>query len=91
MVNVLIYILLIIKKIAYVQKKESLWQCTIYPEFITEEFNLKGLDSLEEVEWQITLYIHNRCNKIASQLHQIRDHLPIAYKELDDRKGNSYG
>ncbi len=80
------------KKIAYVQKKENLWQCTIYPEFITEEFNLKGLDSLEEVEWQVTLYIYNRCNNIANQLHRIRDHLPsiheLAEKAIKIKKNN---
>ena len=76
-------------KIAYIQKKENTWDCTIYSEFIVEEFRLIYVDGIEEAEWQITLYIYNRCNEIANQLHKIRDHLPniheLAEKARDDK------
>ena len=41
---------------------------------------------MEEVEWQVTLYIGNKCNKIANQLHKIRDHLPSIH-ELAEKAG----
>ena len=72
------------KKIAYIQKKENAWDCTIYPEYIAEGFYLMNIDSIEEAEWQITLYIYNRCNEIANSLHKIRDHLPSIH-DLADR------
>lgn len=74
------------KNIAYVQKKDSAWDCTIYPKFIAEKFYWRGIDSVEEIKWQITLYIYNRCNEIANQLHRIRDHLPSIH-ELAERAG----
>lgn len=66
--------------IAYVQKKDTVWDCTIYPDFIAEGFYYRGMSSVEEVEWQVTLYINNKCNKIANQLHKIRDHLPSIHE-----------
>ena len=71
------------EKIAYVQKKDDVWDCSIYPELITEKFYYRGIDSIEEIEWQVTLHIYNRCNKIANQLHRIRDHLPSTHKLAD--------
>lgn len=68
------------KKIAIIQKQESGWDCTIYPKYIAEGFYLMNIDSIEEAEWQMTLYIHNRCNEIANQLHKIRDHLPSIHE-----------
>ena len=56
----------------------------IYPELIAESFYYNGLSSIEEVEWQVTLYINNKCNKIANQLHKIRDHLP-GLRELREK------
>ena len=66
--------------IAYVEKQDSVWDCTIYPKLIAEGFYWRGVDSIEEIEWQITLYINNRCNDIANQLHKIRDHLPSIHE-----------
>ena len=68
------------KKIAIIQKQENGWDCTIYPKYIAEGFYLMNIDSIEEAEWQMTLYIHNRCNEIANQLHKIRDHLPSIHE-----------
>lgn len=70
--------------IAYIQKKDTVWDCMIYPELIAESFYYNGMSSIEEVEWQITLYIYNRCNRIANQLHKIRDHLPSVH-DLGER------
>ena len=72
------------ENLAYIKKKDKLWDCTILPELIATNFYYMGTDSIEEVEWQITLYIYNECNKIANQLHKIRDHLPNIY-ELAER------
>ena len=82
--NVLFYGLLAVKKIAYIQKKDTAWNCMIWPELIAESFYYNGMSSIEEVEWQVTLYIGNKCNKIANQLHKIRDHLPSVH-ELAER------
>lgn len=65
--------------IAYIQKKDTVWDCTILPKLIAESFYYNGMSSIEEVEWQVTLYIGNKCNKIANQLHKIRDHLPSVH------------
>lgn len=73
-------------KIAYIQEQENVWDCTIYPEYIAEGFYLMNIDSIEEAEWQITLYIYNRCNEIANQLYKIRDHLPSIH-ELAEKAG----
>ena len=72
------------ENIAYIQREETVWSCTIYPKLINESFYWKGITTLSELEWQMTLYIHNQCNKIANQLHSIRDHLPSIH-ELADR------
>ena len=74
------------EKIAYIQNKNSVWDCVIYPELISDSFYWRGIDSIEEIEWQITLYIYNRCNEIADQLYKIRDHLPSAH-ELAEKAG----
>ena len=74
------------RKIAYIQKRENAWDCKIYPKFITDGFYLMNIDSIEETEWQITLYIYNRCNEIANQLHKLRDHLPSIH-ELAEKAG----
>ena len=68
------------EKIAYVQKKDGVWNCIIYPELIAESCYWRGIDSIEEIEWQVTLYINKRCTNIANQLHKIRDHLPDIHK-----------
>lgn len=70
--------------LAYIQKKDTMWDCMICPELIAESFYYNGLSTVEEVEWQVTLFINNKCNKIANQLHTIRDHLP-GIRELDKR------
>lgn len=62
--------------IAHVHKNNTAWKCVICSDLISEEFYWRGIDSIEEVEWKVTLYIYNRCNEIANQLHKIRDHLP---------------
>ena len=72
------------EKIAYIQKKDTAWSCFIYEEFISEDFYWRGMDSIKEVEWQVTLYIGNKCNRIANQLQKIRDHLPSIH-ELAER------
>ena len=66
--------------LAYIQRKDTVWDCLIYPELIAESFYYNGMSSIEEVEWQVTLYIDNKCNKIANQLHKIRDHLPSIHE-----------
>lgn len=71
------------EKIAYVQKRDSVWDCTIYPDLIAEKFYYKDVDTIQEIEWQITLYIYSRCNTIANQLHRIRDHLPSIHELAD--------
>ena len=66
--------------LAYIQRKDLVWDCLIYHELIAESFYYNGMSSIEEVEWQVTLYINNKCNKIANQLHKIRDHLPSIHE-----------
>lgn len=66
--------------LAYIQRKDSVWDCLIYPELVAENFYYNGLSTMEEVEWQVTLFINNKCNKMANQLHEIRDHLPSIHK-----------
>ena len=78
------------KKIAYIQKQESGWDCTIYPKYIAEGFYLMNTDSIEEAEWQMTLYIYNECNKIANQLHKIRDHLPSIHDLAERARNKNY-
>lgn len=56
--------------------------------FIAEGFYLMDIDSIEEAEWQMTVYIYNRCNKIANKLHAIRDHLPNVH-ELVEKAGKN--
>ena len=68
------------EKIAYIQKKDTVWDCMIWPKLIAENFYYNGLSTMEEVEWQVTLYIGNKCNKMANQLHKIRDHLPSIHE-----------
>lgn len=68
------------EKIAYIQKKDTVWDCMIWSELIAESFYYNGMSSIEEVEWKVTLYINNKCNKIANQLHKIRDHLPSIHE-----------
>ena len=77
------------KKIAYIQKQESGWDCTIYPKYIAEGFYLMDIDSIEEAEWQMTLYIYDRCNEIANQLHKIRDHLPCIHELAEKARKES--
>jgi hypothetical protein len=72
------------EKIAYIQRKDGIWSCFIYEEFISEDFYWRGMDSIKEVEWQVTLYIGNKCDRITSQLQKFRDHLPSVH-ELADR------
>jgi len=72
--------------IAYIQKKDTAWDCMIWPELIAESFYYNGMSSIEEVEWQVTLYIGNKCNRIANQLHEIREHLPSVH-ELAEKAG----
>ena len=74
------------EKIAYIQKQESGWDCTICPKYIAEGFYLMYIDSIEEAEWQMTLYIYDRCNEIANELHKLRDHLPSIH-ELAEKAG----
>ncbi len=74
------------KKIAYIQKQESGWDCTIFHKYIAEGFYLMNIDSIEEAEWQMTLYIYDRCNEIANELHKLRDHLPSIH-ELAEKSG----
>ena len=71
------------ERIAYIQKKDLLWNCMIYPELIAESFYYNGTSSIKEVEWQVTLYIGNKCDRIANQLHKIRDHLPSIHELAD--------
>lgn len=68
------------EKLAYIQRKDIVWDCIIYPELIAESFYYNGMSSIEEVEWQVTLYINNKCNNIANQLHKIRNHLPSIHE-----------
>ena len=74
------------RTIAFIQRKDDIWNCFIYEEFISEDFYWRGMDSIKEVEWQVTLYIGNKSNKIAKQLHKIRDHLPSVH-ELAEKAG----
>jgi len=74
------------RTIAFIQRKNDIWSCSIYEEFISEDFYWRGMDSIKEVEWQVTLYISNKCNKIANQLHKIRDHLPSIH-DLAEKAG----
>lgn len=74
------------RTIAFIQRKDDIWSCFIYEEFISEDFYWRGMDSIKEVEWQVTLYIGNKCNRIANQLHKIRDHLPSVH-ELAEKAG----
>ena len=76
--------------IAFIQEINSAWNCVIYPELIAEKFYWIGIYPIEEIEWQTTLYIYNRCNEIANSMHRIRDHLPSIH-ELADRVGISKG
>ena len=62
---------------------ERIGNCMIYPELIAESFYYNGTSSIKEVEWQVTLYIGNKCNRIANQLHKIRDHLPSIHELAD--------
>ena len=66
--------------IAHIQKKETVWDCLIYPKSIAESLYYNGMSSVKEVEWQVTLYIDNKCRKIANQLYEIRDSLPSLYE-----------
>ena len=72
------------EEIAYIQKYEpdlgSAWICSIYPRYICEKVYWKDIDSLEEAEWAATLYIYDKCNEVANQLHKIRDHLPSLHE-----------
>lgn len=68
------------EKIAFIQKKDTVWDCIVWPQLIAENFYYNGMSSIEEVEWQITLYIYNKCNNIANQLHRIRDTLPSIHE-----------
>ena len=72
--------------IASIQKDGLLWYCMMLPKLLAQDFYYKNIDSIEEVEWQVTLYIYNRCNEIANQLHKIRDHLPSIH-ELAEKAG----
>lgn len=72
--------------IAFIEKKDDIWYCKIYPELISEDFYFPLVSSIEEIEWQVTLHINSKCNKIANQLHKIRDHLPSIH-ELAEKCG----
>ena len=70
--------------IAYIQKKDTVWDCMIYPELIAESFYYNGMSSIEEVEWQVTLWIDDNCRKVINKVCKVRDHLPSVH-ELADR------
>ena len=72
--------------IAYIQRRDTTWHCQILSTLIAETFEYFGLSTIEEVEWQITLYINKRCTVVANELHKIRDHLPSIH-ELADKAG----
>ena len=46
--------------LAYIQRKDNVWDCSINIDLIAEKFYWRGIDSIEEMEWQMTLYIYNR-------------------------------
>ena len=75
--------------IAYIQKKDSIWDCKIYPELIKENFYLRGMNSIEETEWQVTLYIDDNCRNIMNNVCEIRDHLPIIHELAERARNNS--
>lgn len=72
--------------LAHIKRKDSVWDCLICPKLVAENFCYNGSSTIKEVEWQMTLYIYNQCNKIANQLHKIRNHLPSIH-ELAEKAG----
>ena len=76
--------------IAYIQKKDYVWDCKVYPELIKENFYFGGIHSIEEVEWQVTLYIEDKCRNVMNNVCKIRDHLPSIH-ELAERARNKNG
>ena len=75
------------EKVAYVEKKDFTWHCKIYLKpLFEEELEYFGMDSIEVVEWQLTLYINKKCTVVANELCKIRSDLPSIH-ELADRAG----
>ena len=72
--------------IAYAVNDGNSWHCEILPELIKGTLYYDGALSIEEVEWQVTLYINKQCIVLANELCKIRDHLPSIHY-LADRAG----
>ena len=74
--------------IALIEKVNDLWECTIYPELISEYFRVWSDGSIEEMELKMTLHINRQCNKMEKQLYEIQDNLPNIHELIDRARRN---
>ena len=58
----------------------------VYLPCIDQQFYKVKASSVEEVEWQVTLLLYDRCNQMANYFHKIRDNLPSIH-DLADKAG----
>ena len=69
------------------QIRNEQWICTLYNDEYEYELRQRAFfpenTTIEEIQWQVTIWISKQCNNIANSFHYIRDHLPSAYDLFD--------
>lgn len=61
-----------------IQTWNEQWMCTFYDDKYKLEYKKifsKNM-TIEEIQWQVILWVSKQCNNIANNFHHIRDHLP---------------
>ena len=56
------------------------WECILFYDCIKGKLYWSEDYTIEEMKWQVTLYINNKCNDIICQTCSIRDHLPSIHE-----------
>lgn len=68
-----------------IQNQNEQWICTLY----NDEYKLKYYAifpenmTIEEIQWQVILWVNKQCTNIANSFHHIRDHLPSVHDLFD--------
>lgn len=71
--------------IQLIQLWNKQWRCVFY----NDKYELKyytfflGNTTIEEIQWQATLWVNKQCTNIANSFHHIRDHLPSIHDLFD--------
>ena len=71
--------------IQLIQIWDKQWRCAFYNDKYELKYytNFPGDTTIEEIQWQATLWVNEQCNNIANSFHHIRDHLPSIHDLFD--------